>query len=78
MARQTQVQRRQAILNKQAPDSGITAVGNSDGDCLGEVYHTPYGWFANPYGSQIQTIPCDSLREAFETVRRFGVAMEVR
>jgi hypothetical protein len=39
---------------------------------VGDVVKTPAGYFANPRGSQIQSIPCKNWQDAFETVARLA------
>lgn len=41
---------------------------------VGRVHKANGTWFANPKGSQIQLIPCQTLREAIATVEKLGTA----
>lgn len=51
---------------------GPDGVRNENGRLVGQIWSTPYSWFAGPHGSQIQAIPCDSREDATDTVLRLG------
>lgn len=53
-------------------EHGPAGVRNEAGDLIGQVWSTPYGWFAGPLNSQITTIPCVDRADAIATVRRLG------
>ena len=44
-----------------------------DGCFIGSYHVTPYGWFASPFGIEIQLIPCTSRRDACNVVIRLGL-----
>ena len=46
---------------------------NDDGQYIGASWETPYGWFADPLGCEIQAIPCGSLTDAIDTIKRLGI-----
>jgi len=48
------------------------AVESPTGQDVGTIWHTPYGWFASPRNSEIQAIPAESARDAFDTVVKHG------
>ena len=48
------------------------AVENPKGEDVGTIWHTPYGWFASPRNSEIQAIPAESAKDAFNTVVKHG------
>ncbi|KKN84493.1 hypothetical protein LCGC14_0289550 [marine sediment metagenome] len=53
-------------------ERGSHGIRNSEGRIIGQVWSTPYGWFAGPLNSQIQTIPCVDRADAIRTVERLG------
>ena len=62
-------------FQKAAPiEHGPQAIRNDVGNIIGDVWATPYGWFAGPLNSQIQTIPCVDKADAIATVHRLGTS----
>lgn len=53
---------------------GPHGIRNEGDELVGQVWATPYGWFAGPLGSQVQTIPCVDRADAEATVTRLGRA----
>lgn len=53
------------------PDEGVV-VSDEAGHMIGTCCGNEHGWFANPNGSQIQSIPCESRADAVATVRRLA------
>lgn len=53
-------------------EHGPAGIRNEQGELIGQVWSTPYGWFAAPRDSEITTIPCVDRADAIATVRRLA------
>jgi len=55
---------------------GKKAQVTREGKIIGWRWETPYGWFADPAGSEIQCIPCETESDAIDVIRRLGTPQE--
>ncbi len=56
-----------------ANDTPRTPVSLSGGHVVGHVWSVAGQWYADPKGSPVQTIPCESKRDAMQTCERLHI-----
>ena len=58
-------------------EHGPQAIRDDEDHIIGDIWATPYGWFAGPLNSQIQSIPCADKADAIATVKQLGTYVSI-